>query len=495
MAWQPYEKNSNTSFDVVIVGAGISGINFAYRLQERHPELSYAILEGRHEIGGTWSLFQYPGIRSDSDLYTFGFKWRPWNDKGSIAKGDLIQRYVKESAEMYHIDEKIHFHHKVRSADYSTSDKLWSLDVDANGQSKTFKARFMLLGTGYYNYDEPLETVIPGIDTFKGTVVHPQFWPADLDYTDKDVVVIGSGATAVTVLPVMAKTAKHVTMLQRSPGYIVSIPSEDGLEKLVRFVFGWWPAAQHLIFRLKWIWASFYITTLSALIPKIVRAQLLKRVTKVLPPNIPVDPHFTPKYNPWEQRMCLCPDGDFFDGLKSGRASVETGIIDTITPNSIKLKSGAELHPDIIVTATGLKLQFAGGIKISVDNKALNLSEKFIWKGLMIEDLPNAAFSFGYVDASWTLGADASAQLICRLVATMKQEGVVEVTPRRSELEKQTLQPKNLLRLNSTYVEKASSVTPKAGDRGQWIPRTHYMRDLWNAKFGDIRTSLDWVKA
>jgi len=494
MAAQQNELVSD-EFDVIIIGAGISGINFGYRLQERNPHLRYTILEGRHEIGGTWSLFKYPGIRSDSDLYTFGFPWRPWTEKGAIATADRIRNYLDESARMYNIDKKIKFDHKVDAANYSSSQKQWTVQVTANGKrAKPIKSRWLLLGTGYYDYHTPLKTQIPGIDNFQGTIVHPQFWPESLDYSGQDVVVIGSGATAVTILPVMAKTAKHVTMLQRSPGYVVSIPQQDTLEWVIRSCFWWAPAFQHSLLRAKWITASMLITTLSKYFPQATRRLVYSWMDKQLPPSTPRDPHFSPRYFPWQQRMCLCPDGDFFEGLRSGRSSVETGVIETITADTIKLASGRELHPDIIVTATGLQLQFAGGINLSVDGERFDIAEKYVWKGSMIEDLPNAAFSFGYVDASWTLGADATAQMISRMMTQMQKESVVEVTPRVNKQGGQTMESRGLFRLNSTYVTKSINSMPKAGDRGQWVPRSYYVRDILNAWYGDIKTDIDWVK-
>lgn len=436
------------------------------------------------------------GIRSDSDLHTFGFPWRPWNEKGAIAEADRIRNYVAESARMYGIDKKIRFHHKVVAADYSSAQKQWTFDVTINGkQQKTFKSRFLLLCTGYYDYQNPLKTSIPGLENFKGDVIHPQFWPESLDYSGRNVVVIGSGATAVTILPVMAKTASHVTMLQRSPGYVVSLAQEDGLEKFIRALFWWAPSIQHALFRVKWISASMLITSLSKWFPEFTRRLVYSRMEKELPPSIPRDPHFSPAYTPWQQRMCLCPDGDFYQGLRSGKSSVETGTIDTITADTIKLTTGKELHPDIIVTATGLQLQFAGGIKISVDGKPFDVGKKFIWKGMMIEDLPNAAFTIGYVDASWTLGADATAQLVCRLLTRMKQEGVSEITPRTSEQEKKSMATAPILRLTSTYVTKSAHLMPKSGDRGPWVPRSYYLKDLLNAWYGDIQSGLVWAKA
>lgn len=481
-------------YDVVIIGAGISGINCAYRLQERNPELSYIILEGRHEIGGTWSLFKYPGLRSDSDLYTFGFAWRNWTENTSIAQGDLIINYVKESAEMFGIDKKILFHHKVNAANWSSDDKAWTIDVTANNSTqKTFRGRWLQLCTGYYDYQTPLKASIPGIENFKGEVVHPQFWNKDLNYKDKNVVILGSGATAVTLLPVLAKDTSHVTMLQRSPSYLMSQPTEDNMEKFFR---AYLPASlAYRLIRFKWILLPFLLTSFCKYFPAAARKMVTGAAAKQLPVDIPINPHFSPKYNVFQQRLCFCPDGDFYACLRDGTGSVETGTIDTVTENSIKLHSGRELHPDIIVTATGLKLQVAGGMKLSVDGSPYEVGEKYIWKGVMLEDLPNAAMTIGYVDASWTLGADATAQMVCRILKRMTKEGVAEVVPRCSEDQKEIMEERPVLNLNSTYVKAGKSVLPKAGDRGQWKPRSYYWEDILMAWYGDIKSSMDWIKA
>jgi len=496
MAWPALPKSSDhESYDVIIIGAGISGINAAYRLQERNPNLSYKILEGRHEIGGTWSLFNYPGIRSDSDLYTFGFPWRPWTDRASIAQGGLIKNYVKESARVYKIDEKIQYNTWIDSAAWSTPDKTWTLQAKVDKKTDaTYKARFIFFCTGYYNYHEPLKADIPGIDNFKGTVIHPQFWPENLDYADKDVVIIGSGATAITVLPAMADKARHVTMLQRSPSYVMAIPREDPIEKMIRFFWWWAPPVQAWLLRTKWLIAPLILTSFAARYPEALRKISHRQMERLLPKSIPRDPHFTPAYKPWEQRMCMCPDGDFFAALRAGKCDVETGHIESVTEKSIKLKSGKELNPDIIVTATGLKLIFAGGMKLTVDGQAFDIPSKYLWKGVMLEDLPNAAFYIGYVDASWTLGADSTAQMMCRLMNTMAKEGVTEVVPRRSAEDKASVQETDLLRLNSTYVTKSKSIIPKAGDRGQWLPRSYYFKDIMNAWYGDLKTSAEWIR-
>lgn len=495
MAWEPLPKGEN-NFDVLVIGAGISGINFGYRLQERCPNLSYAILEGRHELGGTWSLFKYPGIRSDSDLYTFGFPWRPWRENTSIAQGGLIKNYLKESAEMYGIDKHIQYLTKANAASWSSADKTWTLEATYNGkQPKTYKCRWVLICSGYYDYEVPLQTQIPGIEDFKGQVIHPQFWPEDYDYSNKEVVVIGSGATAITVLPVMAEKAKRVTMLQRSPSYIMAIPSEDGIEWAIRKFMWWFPAFQNWALRVKWILAPLLLTTLSAKFPSTVKRVLNKITTKALPKSLPIDPHFTPRYNPWEQRMCMCPDGDFFKALRNGKATVETGTIENITKDTIKLTDGKELHPDCIVTATGLKLKFAGGIDIKIDGKKYNPSEHYVWKGAMLENLPNVSFVMGYVDASWTLGADATAQLQTRIFNQMKAENVVTVIPRQDANDKANMKEKSILKLNSTYVQKGGNQLPKAGDRGQWVARSTYINDIMTAWYGNVKKSSEWVPA
>ena len=487
------DKQADVDYDVVIVGAGISGINFAYRLQEKNPELSFTILEGRHEIGGTWSLFQYPGIRSDSDLYTFGFPWRPWSETTSIAEGSLIINYMKESARVAGIDKKVQLNHQVDNASWTDEEKTWTLDVTANGsEKKRLRTRFYLMCTGYYDYNQPLQTTIPGIESFKGPVVHPQFWPRDLDYAEKNVVIIGSGATSVTLLPSMAKTASHVTMLQRSPSYLLSTPSEDGLEKLIRkYCSEKW---QHKLIRWKWLIIPFFLTRLCYFLPKVGRNIFTKAIAAQLPPGMSMD-HFSPKYDPFEQRVCFCPDADFYKALRKGTGSIETGVIDTVTSNSIKLQSGKELNPEIIVTATGLKLQIGGGMRITVNGQLIKPGEKYVWKGVMLEDVPNAAFVIGYVDASWTLGADATAQLVCRMLKQMRKEKAVEIVPRMSEREKEKMRETPLLGLTSTYIKKAKDVVPKTGDMGPWQARSYYFKDILIAWFGDIRSGLEWIRA
>ncbi|KAG6286313.1 hypothetical protein E4U46_005034 [Claviceps purpurea] len=483
----------DVDFDVIIIGAGLSGINFAYRLQERNPNLSYCIVDGRHEIGGTWSLFNYPGIRSDSDLFTFGFSWRPWEEQQPIAQGARILEYIKASAAQEGIDKKIKFNHRVNSVDWSSESSTWKFDITANASDPvSLQSRFVFLGTGYYDYNEPLKAHIPGIDDFEGTVIHPQFWPKDLDYTNKDVVIIGSGATAVTLVPSMADKAAHTTMLQRSPTYILALPESDPLDTAFRFLLPGSLAKQ--LIRFKWILSGFLLTTFSKWFPRLARSIILRWTAQELPKGVKMDPHFTPKYNPWEQRMCLCPAGDFFKTLRTGKASVETGLIEKVTAKTIRLKSGREMHPDIIVTATGLKVHLAGGIKVSVDGQAISLSECFLWKGCMLENVPNLFMAMGYVDASWTLGADATAQLVCRILNRFTSGGFSQIVPRLTGDEKQNMTELPFMSLKSTYIQKGKSVFPRVGNSKQWLPRSYYWKDIYNARRGDVESGLVWSR-
>ncbi|KAJ5820582.1 hypothetical protein N7474_006173 [Penicillium riverlandense] len=486
-------KQEDLDYDVIIIGAGISGINFAYRLQERNPELSYCIVEERHEIGGTWSLFQYPGIRSDSDLFTFGFTWRPWTEKHSIAHGSLIAKYLRDCAKEEGIDQKVKFKHRVNQLAWSSESKAWTLDLTVNETTPTtIRSRFVLLGTGYYDYHETLQADIPGIQDFAGTLVHPQYWPTDLDYKDKNVVIIGSGATAITLLPSVAKTAKHVTMLQRSPSYVMSIPNEDLVEKAIRLLFP--KVLARKLIRIKWIIVPLLLVTFCRRFPRLARKWLLFLTSKELPKGMPLDPDFTPRYNPWEQRLCMCPEADFYESLRNGKGSVKTDIIQTVTESSIQLQSGDELHPDIIVTATGLKLRIAGGIDIFVDGEQYHIGEHFLWKYAMMDNLPNAIFAFGYVDASWTLGADATAKLACRMFKKMKKDGATMIVPRMSVEERMHIKRMPFLDLKSNYVQQAENVLPNVGDRSVWQRRSYYWRDLAVAVYGNLKKGTVWTK-
>lgn len=375
---------------------------------------------------------------------------------------------------------------------WSSSSNTWSLCVSVNGtDSILVRTRLIFISTGYYDYHTPLQVEIPGMEDFKGTVVHPQFWPSSLEYSSKRVVIIGSGATAITLLPSLTKKAAHVTMLQRSPGYVMSIPQRGAFEAVTTKIL---PrrVAQWMI-RLRWTLLSFMLVTLCQRFPKPARRYFLRATAKQLPPEMSVDPDFMPSYNPWQQRMCMCPDGDFFASLRSGKSSIKTGVIDKVTETSIRLRSGEELHPDIIVTATGLKLRMAGGIEISIDGEAFDISRHYAWNSAMIEGLPNAVFALGYVDASWTLGADATAQLAMRLLKRMKRDGAAAIVPRISAQEKDRLRDRPFLALSSTYVERGKNALPRAGNVAPWQPRSYYWKDLATAKWGNIQRGLEWV--
>ena len=479
-------KSMDTDFDIIVIGAGISGINAGYRIQTELPDYKYTILESRGAIGGTWDLFRYPGIRSDSDLHTFGFPWRPWSQKKVIAEGSAIRNYVKESAEQYGIDRKIQFHHKVLAGDWSTDEQRWALSVDADGEKTTFYARFIIFSTGYYDYNEPLQTSIPGIENFKGKVIHPQFWPEGYDYSNKRMIIIGSGATAVTLLPVVAEKAARVTMLQRSPSYVIPLPSEDASTNILGRVLPQWLTFK--IVRWKFLILPFLFFHFCRTFPNAARKEMRKRTLENLPKTIAHDPNFNPRYNPWEQRLCVCPDGDFFKALAKGNADIVTDTIRTVTEHGITTANGTELDADVIVTATGLKVQLAGGARLSIDGRRFEPSESFMWKGMMLQDLPNAAFVIGYTNASWTLGADSTAVQVCRLLKLMDGRGQASATP--SVAKGQRLSVGSVMNLNSTYLERAKGQLPKAGDAGPWRPRNNHLKDLWVAAYGDLTTGM-----
>lgn len=479
-----------TDWDVVIIGAGISGLNFGYRLREAHPHLNFCILEGRHELGGTWSLFKFPGIRSDSNLYEFSFPWHSWTYPSTIAQGALILDYLKEAASKSGLQDYIRLNNRVEHIHWRTSARSWTLDVSHDGIVSSMTCRFILLGTGYYNYKDPLPALIPGLANFQGPVVHPQFWPADLDCAGKRVVVIGSGSTAVTMLPSLATQAGHVTMLQRSPSYIVPVPQNS---PVARFVRNWFPSSKlaTALLRFQTILFSLVVVTFCRRLPSLARPWLLGIVRSQLPAGTDVDPHFTPRYDPWRQRMCMTPDGDFFRALGDGSASVATGVIQTVMPRGIRLESGAEIPADVIVTATGLRLRAFGGMRVSVDDQAFDVTDHFIWKAAMIEGLPNLVLSIGYADSSWTLGADVAALLACRLLAEMEAEGVSMIAPRLSASDKANMATLPLLDLTSTYIREGLASVPKSSDRPQWRPRSYYWKDLVEATWGDVRTGLE----
>ncbi|KIN06818.1 hypothetical protein OIDMADRAFT_36602 [Oidiodendron maius Zn] len=466
-------------YDIVIIGAGLSGINAAQRIQTKLPGLTYTILEARGAIGGTWDFFKYPGIRSDSDLFTFGFPWRPWESANVIAYGPFIKEYIVESAAEYGIEGHIQYHNRLISANWSSKTQTWSLEVDVEGKTRYMTSKFMIYGSGYYDYEQPLLTTIPGIDRFSGIRVHPQFWPSDLDYVGKKIVIIGSGATAVTILPVLAKTAASVTMLQRSPTYIVSASSTDS-RSWIRKIFP--RGIAHILIRWKFMWAMYLHFQFCRAFPAMAKKLIQWATVKELPKHIAQDPHFNPTYNPWEQRLCLSPDGDFYQALRQGNAHIVTDTIKTVTNSGIITSQGETLDADIIVTATGLKIKFAGGARVTVDNIPITFSDKYLWKGALLQDVPNTAFLLGYTNASWTLGAEASIQLVCRIKHCMMTRGFTVVTPRMDEGSK--VQPRGIMNLKSTYIAEGGGVLPKGGNVGPWKTRVNYFKDYLIARFG-----------
>jgi monooxygenase len=469
--------------DVLIVGAGLSGIGAACHLVRESPGRTYAIVEARDAIGGTWDLFRYPGVRSDSDMFTLGYEFRPWQDAKAIADGDAIRSYVRETAREFGVDRAIRFHHKVVRAEWSTPDNRWTVELlrTDTGETTHLTCGFLFLCTGYYNYDEGYTPEFAGVEDFAGQVVHPQHWPADLDYADKRVVVIGSGATAVTLVPSMAETAEHVTMVQRSPSYVFTLPAKDGLVDLLR---GKVPRKVLDPFvRWKNMFGAMALFTLSRRAPKLVRSLLRKAAVKQLPAGYDVDTHFHPEYDPWDQRMCFVPDGDLFRALRKGNASIRTGAIDRFTERGLRLASGEELPADIVVTATGLNLLACGGMEIVVDDERIELSKTLAYKGMMLSGVPNFALTIGYTNASWTLKADLVARYVCRLLNHMAEHGYAVCTPQRPAGDLPTVP---LIDLKSGYVLRSIDQLPKQGPAAPWRLYQNYPRDVLLMRYGPL---------
>ncbi len=467
--------------DVLIVGAGLSGIGAAYHIQAAFPHRSYTILESRDAIGGTWDLFRYPGVRSDSDMHTLGYRFRPWTQAKAIADGPSILSYVRDTAAEAGIDRHIRFGHRVQRAEWSTVDSQWTVDAVHDGRPVRLTASFLYLCTGYYRYDAGYLPEFPGIERFRGTVVHPQRWPEDLDYADRKVVVIGSGATAVTLVPAMTDKAAHVTMLQRSPTYILSVPAEDPIANGLRRVLG--PRAAYPIVRWKNVAIATLIYKLSRRRPAMIRSFLRKGAVKQLPSGYDVDTHFKPRYQPWDQRLCLVPDGDLFAAIRAGRASVVTGQIAGFTETGVRLDSGAELDADILVTATGLKLLVIGGIQLVVDGRDIKLPETMAYKGMMLSGVPNFAFTIGYTNASWTLKADLVSAYVVRLLRYMDAHGYDACVPVNDD-PSVTEQP--LLDFAAGYVQRSIHEFPKAGSRPPWHLGMSYAHDVVKLRYGRI---------
>jgi cation diffusion facilitator CzcD-associated flavoprotein CzcO len=463
--------------DVLIVGAGISGIDAAYHLQTSCPGTSYAIFEARDTLGGTWDLFRYPGIRSDSDMYTLGFPFRPWTSEKAIADGDSILAYIRETAEVYGIDRRIRYRHRVERASWAAG--RWTVEATAGGSPLSITCNFLFLCSGYYDYAEGYTPELAGRERFRGRIIHPQQWPDDLDYRGKRIVVIGSGATAVTLVPELAKQATHVTMLQRSPSYIMSRPANDPIAGWLRKRLS--PERAYSLTRWKnvLLGAAFY--SFSRRFPAQAKKLLVGGVRRMVP-DIDVEKHFTPRYNPWDQRLCLVPDADLFAAIRAGTVSVVTDQIDTFTETGIALTSGETLDADIIVTATGLKLKRFGGLTLTVDGKPIDVRDLMVYKGMMFSGVPNLAFAVGYTNASWTLKCDLTSRYVCRLIGHMTKHGYTECRPRRDP----NVGAVPLLDFSSGYVQRSIHEFPSQGDAIPWKLYQNYPLDVWMIERGRL---------
>jgi monooxygenase len=470
-------------FDVLIVGAGLSGIGAGYHLQTNCPNKTYAVLEAREAIGGTWDLFRYPGIRSDSDMYTLGYSFRPWEEAKAIADGPSILSYVRQTANDHGIDEKIRFGHRVVRAEWSTADGRWTVEATRadSGETVRLSCNFLLMCSGYYRYDEGYTPEFEGTERFAGRIVHPQQWTDDIDYAGKRVVVIGSGATAVTLTPTMAQSAEHVTMLQRSPSYFVSLPSEDPIARAVRRALP--SRLAYTVIRWKNVLLTMLSFQLSRRRPTMVKALMQKGVSKRLPPGYDVETHFNPRYGPWDQRLCLVPDGDLFEAICAGRVSIVTDHIDTFTEKGLLLVSGEEIEADLIVTATGLNLLALGGMQLTVDGRPIDLSETMSYKGMMLGGVPNMAMTFGYTNASWTLKCDLTCEYFCRLLNHMDAHGYEQCTPQNRD---PSVTEEPFIDFSSSYVQRSIDKFPKQGSRAPWRLYQNYALDIVSLRFGAI---------
>ena len=470
-------------FNVIVVGAGISGIGAGYYLQKKCPNKSFVILEGRDNIGGTWDLFRYPGIRSDSDMNTMGFRFKPWMGVKSIADGPSILSYLHETVKENDLNKKIQFNQWINEASWSSRDSQWTVQVEnkKTQELQDFTCDFLFLCGGYYNYEEGYTPHFAGRENFLGQIIHPQKWPKNLDYKNKKVVVIGSGATAVTIIPTMAEEAAHVTMLQRSPTYFLSAPDEDPVGNFLRKIIS--SKLTYKLVRWKNIRFQWWFFQKCRKFPKKVKEFLIKQVREELGPNYDIETHFTPKYNPWEQRMCLVPNGDFFNAINAGKASVITDHIDRFTKKGIKLKSGGEVEADLIVTATGLNLEVCNGIKLEVDNNEVDISKTMTYKGMMFSDVPNLVATFGYTNASWTLRADLTSEYVCRLLNFMDKKGYANCCPRTAE----HVEPDgDWLDFTSGYVKRSMHKFPKQGSRDPWRNTQNFPKDVLAIRWGNI---------
>jgi monooxygenase len=478
---------SVSHFDVLIIGGGLSGIGAASSLHRHCPQKTYAVLEARGTIGGTWDLFRYPGIRSDSDMFTLGYSFRQWVDDKAIADGHTILKYIKDTAEHYGVDKHIRFNHSVKRVSWSSKDASWTVDAEhgPDKQSVRLTCNFLLVCTGYYSYVAGYSPVFPGAERFAGTLVHPQKWPDDLAYAGKRVVVIGSGATAVTLVPAMAKSAARVTMLQRSPTYVVARPAHDTIANFLR---------RHLpsmvaynLVRWRNILVGMYIYRLSRRSPERMKKLIAKGVQTALGADYDIGKHFTPRYNPWDQRMCLVPDGDLFDAINQGKAAVVTDEIETFTEHGVRLRSGAELEADIIVTATGLNMVAFGDVEISVDGHHVDPAKTLNYKGTMFSGIPNLAATIGYTNASWTLKAELTCDYICRVLNYMDKKAYRVCVPQNDD---PSITNEPWLNLSSGYIQRAADRMPKQGSKTPWKLHQNYVRDIMNLKFSSVNDGV-----
>lgn len=470
---------------VLIVGAGLSGISAAWHLQRAFPDLPYAIVEARAAMGGTWDLFQYPGIRSDSDMYTLGYRFKPWREAKAIADGPSIKRYIEETARESGIDRHIRFQHRLIRAEWSTAAARWTvtLAVGPEAREQVLTCDFVFNCSGYYDYRSGYTPTWEGMESYRGRLVHPQQWPKDLDYAGQRVLVIGSGATAVTLVPAMSsgpRAAARVTMLQRSPSYVASLPTQDRIATVVRRLLP--SRVAHAVVRWKNISRSMFYFWLARRHPGIFKRGLRTEAVRELGPAYPVDVHFAPRYNPWDERLCIVPDGDLFRAVREGRAEIVTDTIARLTETGVELASGRRLDADIIVTATGLRMSILTGVALVVDGTPVELSRQYVYKGLMLSNLPNFAMAVGYTNASWTLKSDLIAQYVCRLLRFMRERGYVQVTPRADP----RMPGRSVFDFTSGYVQRAEAALPKQGPTRPWRLYQNYVKDLLVLRHGAL---------
>ncbi len=475
--------SENSQYDVVIIGAGLSGIAAAYHIQDKCPDLSFIVLEGRASMGGTWDLFKYPGIRSDSDMYTLGFSFNPWENPKAIADGPAILQYIKDTAAKFGIDKKIRFNHKAENASWSSEEKLWTIVIAPTGEApaQTVKCRFVFMCSGYYDYDEGHDPPFQGRESFEGKIIHPQKWDASLDYENKQVVIIGSGATAVTLVPELAKKASKVTMLQRSPSYILNLPSEDIVANTMRKLLPGQTA--HALSRWKNILINIAFYKLSKKYPEKIKGFLKRKIKKTLGEKYD-ERDFDPAYDPWDQRLCLVPDNDLFDAINQGTVEIVTDTIEQFVPDGIRLISGRTISADIIVTATGLKIKLLGGMEIRTDDKLIETGKLHSYRGVMFADVPNFAVAIGYTNASWTLKCDLNCYFVTKVLNHMTANKYTSCTP---HFDATRFKTERLLDFDSNYIKRASDILPKQGSRAPWKVHQNYVRDLFSLKYSSVK--------